>query len=350
MRTLFQRRLLFGALVTLLAVGGVAGCGEESEKSTAGGSTQEGGAALVVYSGRNEALVGPILQDLEKVTGLEVEVRYGDSAELAAQILEEGDRTKADVFFSQDAGALGALAKAGRLDAMPRAILDRVPARYRAKDGTWVGVSGRVRVIAYDPQQVAQVPQSVFELTDPKWKGKVGYAPTNASFQAFVTAMRVASGEERAKQWLQDMKANDIRPYEKNTDVLNAVDRGEVALGLINHYYWFEKVAELGQDKVRARIGFLRNGDPGALVNVAGVGVLEGSDRAKAADKAVDYLLGPQAQKYFADETKEYPLVAGVPTAEGLPPFDPLQGPDMDLSELDSLDKTLALLQEVGLT
>ncbi|GLZ02738.1 iron ABC transporter substrate-binding protein [Actinomadura sp. NBRC 104412] len=305
--------------------------------------------ALVIYSGRNKNLVGPLLDDMERTTGLNVQVRYGDSAELAAQIQEEGDRTRADLFFSQDAGALGALTKAGRLQALPQPLLGRVPAEFRAKDGTWVGLSGRARVFAYDPRQVPRPPKSVFELTGPAWRGRVGWAPTNASFQAFVTGMRVTEGEARARQWLTAMKAAGTRSYDNNVLALEAVDRGEIALALINHYYWYEEVAEKGQAAVHARIAFVTGGDPGGLINVAGIGVLKGTERRAAAEKAVDFLLSRTAQAHFATETKEYPLVAGVPAERGLPPLDSLHGPDIDLSSLDSLERTLDLLKEVGL-
>jgi iron(III) transport system substrate-binding protein len=334
------RRLIAAALVPI-ALWTIVSCGDDSPTFDDN--------ALVVYSGRNKNLVNPLLEKLKTATGLNVQVRYGDSAELAAQILEEGEDTRADLFFSQDAGALGALGKEGRLAAIPQQSLDRVPAKYRGSQGTWVGVSGRSRVIVYDPRTVPAPPTTVFELTDPKYKGKVGWAPTNASFQAFVTALRVLSGEDKARQWLEAMQANGTQKFPNNVSILDAVDGGKLQLGLINHYYWYEKVAEKGQAAVPSKLAFLPGGDPGALVNVAGVGVLKASKHGPAAQKAVDYLLGADAQKYFADQTKEYPLIAGVATAPGLPALDSLKGPELDLSKLDSLEQTLELLQDVGL-
>lgn len=337
------RRLLATTLAVAL-LGPLAACGDSGEEVDA--------SKLVIYSGRQENLVGDLIEQFEKDTGVEVSVRYGNTAQLAAQLLEEGDRTKADIYFSQDGGALGALAKERRLTTLPQPVLDKVPARYRAKDGSWVGTSGRARVIVYDPEQVpeADVPDSVFELTDPKWKGKVGIAPSNASFESFVTAMRVLKGDDVAKKWLADMKANDVETYDNNIAILNATKDGVLKLGLINHYYWYEQVAEEGKDKVPARLKFLPGGDPGALVNVGGVAVLKGSDHADEAQKFVDYLLSEKGQKYFADKTKEYPLVAGVPTAPDLPPLDSLQSPDIDLSDLDTLEQTLTMIEDAGLT
>ena len=307
-------------------------------------------AGLVIYSGRNEGLVKPLLEKLEKSLGVDVEVRYGSSAELSAQLLEEGDKTEADLFFSQDAGALGALAKAGRLDKLPQPTLDKVAPQFRGGAGDWIGLSGRVRVLAYNPTQVTEVPDTVRDLVKPEWNGKVGYAPTNASFQAFVTGMRVLDGDEATLAWLKGLKANNVKAYDNNIAVLDAVDSGQVALGLINHYYWYERVAEKGENAVTAKLHYLPGGDPGALINVAGVGVLKGAEHHATALKAVDYLLSAEAQTYFNDETKEYPLAAGVTsTVPDLPPLDSLKAPEIDLGELDSLQETLTMLREAGM-
>ncbi|MCX4706155.1 iron ABC transporter substrate-binding protein [Streptomyces sp. NBC_01352] len=337
------------ALVTAgLLLPALAACGSDNDK---GGSADGGDSTLVIYSGRNEKLVKPILDKLEKAVGSKVEVRYGDSAELAAQILEEGDRTKAGLFFSQDAGALGALSKEGMLAKLPQSSLDEVDPAYRGGAGDWVGLSGRVRVIAYNPDQVAEdeVPDSVHDVVKPEWKGKVGFAPTNASFQAFVTGMRVLDGDDATREWLKDLKASG-KTYANNLATLDAVESGEVSLGLVNHYYWYERVAEKGEAKVNAKLNFLPGKDPGSLINVAGAGILKDGGQTATAQKAVDYLLSEEAQTYFADKTKEYPLAAGVTSSvEGLPPFDSLNAPDIDLGKLESLQETLAMLQDVGL-
>ncbi|MGI5479429.1 iron ABC transporter substrate-binding protein [Streptomyces lavendofoliae] len=308
-------------------------------------------ADLVIYSGRNENLVKPLIEKLEKHLGARVEVRYGDSAELSAQLLEEGDKTEAGLFLSQDAGALGALSTEHRLAPLPKATLDKVAPNHRSSAGDWTGVSGRVRVFAYNPAQVPTPPNSVHELVKPEWKGKIGIVPTNASFQAFVTGMRVLEGDDTARTWLKGLKANEPKKYDNNLKVLEAVDKGEVGLGLINHYYWYEQAAEKGADKLKARVHYLPKGDPGGLANVAGIGILKGADKKQAAfaQRTVDYLLSTEAQTYFAEETKEYPLAAGVKTAKGVPPLESLQPPKIDLGKLGSLKQTLAMLQDVGL-
>lgn len=348
--TVRPARRITAAVLGALVLGTVAACGSAEEKTSAPTEKVAQADSLVIYSGRNEKLVGPILEKLKAATGTKVEVRYGDSAELAAQLLEEGSKTKAGLFFSQDAGALGALAEKGMLAKLPQATTDKVDAAYRAADGSWVGVSGRVRVIAYNPAKAPTPPAGVRELTKPEWKGKIGYAPTNASFHAFVTGMRVLDGDEATRKWLKDFKANEPKAYEKNDGVLNAVDSGEVSLGLINHYYWYAKVAEKGADKVTAKLSFPQGGDPGALVNVAGVGMLKGGNQGDAAQKAVDFLLSAEAQKYFADKTKEYPLAAGVQSGIAeLPALNTVQAPKIDLGKLSSLEQTLGMIREAGM-
>ena len=316
----------------------------------AGCSGDDDSPRLLVYSGRNENLVAPLFEQFTKATGIKVDVRYSGSAELAAQLLEEGDRSPADVFLSQDAGALGALAKKDRLVGLDAVLLGRVAERFRARNGSWLGVSGRARVIVYNPLKVATPPKSVFALTQPAWRDRVGYAPTNASFQSFVTGMRVLSGEENTEKWLLGLKANRPQAYANNLQVLEAVERGEVDVGLINHYYWFEKAAEVGRDEMRSRVGFLESTDPGALVNVAGVAVLRTAKHVSEAHAFIEYLLSTAGQTYFRDKTFEYPLAAGVTPPEGLPPLAEVSGPAIDLSHLDPLEETLALLDETGIT
>lgn len=309
-------------------------------------------ADLTIYSGRNEQLVGELITQLEERIGGTVEVRYGSSAELAAQLLEEGGATEADVFFSQDAGALGALGGAGRLDPLPATVLDAVPAEYRAEDGGWVATSARSRVLFYDPRQVpeAELPTGLDALTDPAWRGRLGYAPTNASWQAFVTGVRVLRGEDGARAWLEAFAANEPVRFENNIQILDAVNAGQIAVGLSNHYYWYERVAEVGEAGVPARVHYVPGGDPLGLVNVAGAGVIAGSPDAEKARQAVEFLVSDAAQQYFADVTAEYPVRAGVSsTVHDLPPLSDLQPPDIDLSNLESLQQTLALLQETGL-
>ncbi len=306
------------------------------------------GETLTVYSGRSEDLIGPILQQFTDETGVQVEVRYGNTAEMAAVILEEGDNSPADVYIAQDAGALGALAQEGRLMPLPSDILSRVPAEFRSDENLWVGISGRARVLVYNTEALAEeaLPTSILDLANPEWAGRVGWAPTNGSFQSHVTALRLLLGDDATRTWLEAMVANGSVPYENNTAVVQAVIDGEVEVGLVNHYYLYGFLAD--NPDVPAANYFFPGGDPGALVNVAGAGVVSTSDQPGLAQRLILYLLGNTAQEYFSAETYEYPLVEGIEPSVELKPLAEIEVPDLDLSNLSDLQTTLELLSETG--
>lgn len=305
------------------------------------------GTELIIYSGRSQSLVGPLLKQFQAETGIEVGVRWGKTAELAATLLEEGERSPADVFYAQDPGGLGAVVDL--MAPLPQDLLDRVDPRFRDPQGRWVGVSGRARVVVYNTERLSpqDLPQDLWGFTDPAWKGRLGWAPTNASFQAMVTAMRVAWGEERAREWLEAMLANEIRAYENNTAIVAAVGSGEIDAGFVNHYYLYRFLTEEGED-FPARNYFLPSGGPGSLVMVSGVGVLKTAEHREAALRLIDYLLSEPAQRYFAQETFEYPLVQGIPAYGDLTPLEDLNALPIDLADLADLQGTILLLQEVG--
>ena len=335
-------------LVVLAILAGACGQGSASGGSASEPSSGEEGP-LVVYSGRNEELVGPIIERFEEESGIDVEVRYGDTAELAATILEEGENSPADVFFSQDAGALGAVADRGLLRKLPEDTLDRVEERFTDPNGRWIGVSGRARVVAYNTEALSEedLPGSILDFTDPEWEGEIGWAPTNGSFQAFVTALRLIEGEEEAREWLEGIQANEPRRYENNLAILEGVASGEIQVGFVNHYYLFQLLRERGEG-VEARNYYPKNGDPGALVNVAGIGILNSTQNSAEAEEFLNFMLSEEAQRYCADETFEYPLIPGVPISEELVPLSEIETPNIDLSNLDDLEGTLELLRETG--
>ena len=304
--------------------------------------------SLTVYSGRSEKLVADLYTQFTSDTGIDVEVRYGDSGELAGQILTEGNATPADVFFSQDAGALGAVSAADLFVELEESVLNRVATKYRSELNTWVGTSGRARVVIFNPTLVATPPTSIDDLVDPQWSGKIGFAPTNASWQSFVTALRVVRGEDEARTWLEAFAANNPVAYEKNGAVRDAVNAGEVALGLVNHYYLYEKIAAEGAENVVAQNQYLP-GDIGGLVNVAGIGVLKNSDNSAGSQCFASYLVSDIAQKYFVEKSFEYALVEGIAPFDGLPTLEELDPPSIDLSDLNSIAETQELLNDVGL-
>ena len=365
-------RSILLALLFLMLAGLLAGCGQpppggqgETTEETTGGETTGGETtgeettvsepltpgedALVIYSGRSEELAGPVFEQFEERSGIDVQVRYGETAELAATILEEGENSPADLYFAQDPGALGALDGEGRLTELPQGILDRVPAHFRADDGDWVGISGRARVVAYNTEELSEdeLPDSIFDFTDPEWEGKIGWAPTNGSFQAFVTALRLLEGEDRAREWLEGIQANQPFEYPDNLTAVEGVPSGEAEVAFVNHYYLYQVMEEQGED-VPVRNYYLQGGDPGVLVLAAGAGILDTAQNPEAARSFLEYALSEEAQQYFADETYEYPLIEGVEVNEELVPLDEIQSPNIDLSNLDDLQGTLELLQETG--
>ena len=308
---------------------------------------------LVLYSGRSKSLVEPIIKQFENETQIKVKVRYGGTAELAVALLEEGENSPADLFWAQDAGALGAISKRGLFQQLPDTIPSKVPEKFRDSGGMWVATSGRARVIAYSSDQIKaeDVPDSIFELTDSKWQGRVGWAPQNASFQAFVTAMRVGIGEEKTEEWLRGMKANKTKSYAKNTPIIKALAAGEIDLGLPNHYYLlrFKKT----DSEFPVEQAFFKPGDPGNLVNIAGIGHLKTSQNSEEALALIQFLLSSQAQQFFVSEVFEYPITNNAvpnPNPKLVPLAELLERtPKINLGDLDDLDGTLKLLRKVGI-
>lgn len=310
-----------------------------------------GAGDFTLYSGRNETLVGPLLEQYAAETGVTVDTRFGGTGELAATILEEGENSPASAFLAQDAGALGLLADEGRFQQLPDEILGLVDPRFRDPEGRWVGVTGRARVLAYNTDVLAedQLPASVHELTDPAWADRVGWAPENASFQSFVTAFRLLEGDDAVREWLEAMIANGAVNFgDSNTAIVQAIGAGEIDAGLVNHYYAYVVGSEEGEDFPVAN-HFFAEGDPGSLINVAGIGILEGAENSEAALAFTEYLLSPEAQEYFATETFEYPLAEGVEASEGLVLLSEIGHSEIDLGDLADLRGTLGLLAEVGL-
>jgi iron(III) transport system substrate-binding protein len=336
------RRSLAAITALVLIASACGSSGSSSDTTTATTDTR-----LTIYSGRSEELVKDLFTAFTTETGIAVDARYGDSGEMAALLLTEGSSSPADVFFSQDAGALGAMEE--MFAELPAQTLSAVDSQYSATSGKWVGITGRVRVVVYNPSLAPTPPNTIDGLLDPQWSGKIGFAPTNASWQSFVTALRVLRGEAAAEKWLTAFAKNKPVPFEKNGAVRDAVNSGEVALGLVNHYYLLEKIAAEGASAVTAKNQFMATGDVGGLVNVAGAGILASAKHSGAAQKFMDFLQSETAAEYFRTKTWEYVLTKGATQAEGIPAFADLKAPSIDLSDLKSLDVTQELLQKVGL-
>lgn len=342
---------LLALTMTLAACGGTASTADDDASSEAigdSGPLTDTEGTLVIYSGRSEDLVAPLIERFSAETGIELSVRYDDSTQLATTLLQEGESSDADVFFAQDPASLGAASPL--LAELDGELLNRVPERFSADDGTWIGTSGRVRVVVYDTETVAEadLPNSLEEIVDPRWSGRMAVAPTNGSFLAFVAAMIVSEGEDYTLDWLERLAALEPIDFPSNSPIVSATDAGEVGIGLVNHYYLFRLRAEGAGTRAENHVPSA--GDASSLVMPAGAGILATSDQPEAARRFIEFLLSEESQQYFASETFEYPLVPGVEAADGLQPLDSINTPDIDLSELaEHLDRATDLVTQAGL-
>ncbi len=327
------------AILAMLVVLGLAA-------SACGGSDD----VITVYSGRTSNLIEPLLDDFAESAGIDAKVRYGQSADLALLIDQEGDRSPADVFISQSPGAVGFLAGEGMLRPIGDEVLSLVPGGFRNADGLWVGISGRVRVIVYNRDLVnpSELPVSVFELTEERFRDRVAVAPANGSFQDFVTAMRETHGDDATLAWLEGLVANDARTYANNTSIVQAVGRGDVPMGLVNHYYNFRAKAE--DPGAASENYYFPDGDIGSLMIVTAIGVLSTSDVPYLADQLVEFMLSEEAQRFYSEMTLEFPLAAGVAPSSVLPPLSSIGLVTYDFDRLGGgLERTKELIDESGL-
>lgn len=307
-------------------------------------------STLTVYSGRNENFISPFFDEFTAQTGIKVEARYGDSAELAALLLEEGKNSPADIFLSQDAGAIGAVAAQDLFKSLDSSVISVVAEQFRDPNSKWVGITGRSRIIAYNNKKysAADLPKTIDELLDPKWSGKIAIAPTNSSFQSFITAVVQLRGEEKALEWLKGLNANKPQKFEKNAQMVEAIDQGVVDLGLTNHYYVAEVSKNLSRE-INVGISFFNNQDAGNLLNVSALGILQTSEKQEASLKLLSYLLSKPTQERFVTKTFEYSLLDGVVAPIGLPLLDQLGIPKVRLGQLTDVAKTQELLITSGL-
>jgi iron(III) transport system substrate-binding protein len=306
-------------------------------------------AEITVYSGRGESFTAPMFKLFEEQTGIKVNARYGTTAELSALLREEGDKSPADLFLAQDAASL--VSNEAIFAPMPADLSAGVLAGFKPASDKWIGTSGRARTMVYSVERVseAQFPKSVYDLTAPEWKGKVGFAPGNASFQAFLTAVRVVDGEEKARQFVQGLVANDAKTYKNNTDQLQAIADGEVDVALVNNYYLTR--FKLRDAKFPVAQTFFQKGDIGNLMFTSGAGVPAASDNQEAAHKLIGFLLSPAAQQYFSASIGEYPVTGGVIPNDTLGAVaDPAAfAPKVEIEALADTDGTKKLLTELGL-
>ena len=344
---LSQRMRLLAALAVFAVL--LAGCGFSTEGSSGGDSNEPDVEGITLYSGRIPAAIGPAVDSYEAEADRDVQVRFAETADLAATLVEEGDASPADVFFAQEPGAIAAVAEAGLLAKLPQDVLDRVPARFRDPEGRWVGITGRARVVAYNRNVVeeSELPPSPFGLTAPKWKDRVGWSPASSSMQEYVTALRARYGDDRTKQWLEEMVDNGAVSFPDNVTIRDAIAKGEIDVGLINHYYVAQAIGEEGPDYPVAV--YFPPGGLGSLMLLTSVGVLESSDRKPEAFAFVRSLLSNKSQAFFTSSSKEYPLAKGAKPDPSLSvPVNKIPVSDSSLVDLKEIQGTIELMQESG--
>jgi iron(III) transport system substrate-binding protein len=332
-----KRRHWLGWLAACFSLLVLAGCGGSSE--------------LVIYSSRTQSLVQPLLEQFAEQTGMNIRVRYANTASIVTTLLEEGQNSPADVIYLAEPSGWAVLSEAGLLSNLPDNLLERVDDHFRSSQGQWVGTSGRSKVVVYNTENIVperDLPQSIMDFTDPKWKDRIGWAPTHGEWQILLMAIRIEEGEEAARRWLEGIKANEPETYPNLISIVQAVADGEVDVGFVNHYYVPRFIAEEGEE-FGARNYYLGNGDPGAVVDVAGVAIPQSTELREAAEGFVAYMLDVEAQQYFAQQTHEYPLSAGVPPTGDLPPLSSLDPPTIDPADLSELESTQRLLREAGI-
>lgn len=304
---------------------------------------------LVIYSGRKQSLIGPIIEQFTEISGISVSVKYGSSTEIAAQLMLEGSKTPADIFYAQDPGAIGSIID--MLEPLPSDILDKIPDWAKSDSGKWIGITGRARTLIYNTDNVkdSDLPSDLNQLCDSKWKGKIGWAPTNSSFQTMVTGMRKIWGEEKTKSWIKCMLKNEVKIYPKNTPQVEAAGKGEIDIGLVNHYYLYKFILDGGEgDKFKARNHHLTAGGPGSLVMVSPVAILNTTKNKENSHKFINFMISKIAQNYFVNDIREYPVIEGIKTHPLIRPLDQLIKPNITLSDLSDIQGSAKLLQEAG--
>jgi iron(III) transport system substrate-binding protein len=330
--------LVLGLLLVALA-GVLSGCGGSS------------GRSILLYNGQHPQVTSALVAAFEKQTGIKVAVRTDDGIVLADQILQEGSASPADVYLTENTPELVTLEQHGLLGKLDRATLDQVPARYDASSGEWAGIARRISALAYDPALVssAQLPKSILALAGPAWKGRVGVAPTDSDFPPLLSAIIAVYGRQAAVKWLAGLKRN-AQLYQSDESVVSAVNRGDVASGIINHYYWYRLRLELGAQAMHSALYFFPNHDVGSLENVSGAGVLATSRHPEEAQEFVRFLLSPSAQEILAHGYDfEYPTRPGIAPNGQLPALSSISPATLSANELGNDQQAAQLIQESGL-
>ncbi|QIH05892.1 MULTISPECIES: iron ABC transporter substrate-binding protein [unclassified Pseudomonas] len=304
--------------------------------------------SLTLYNGQHKEVGEAIAKAFEAKTGIHVNVRKGSSNQLASQVVEEGDRSPADVIYSEESPPLNKLGEQGLLAQTDSATLAVLPKEYVASNGTWIGITARVRVVAFNPKLIAEkdLPTSVLEFSQPQWQGKIGFVPTSGAFQEQAVAIIKLHGMDAAEEWLTGLRAFG-KIYSNNMVALKAVENGEIAAVLANNYYWFALQRERGQ--LESKLHYFTNGDAGGLITVSSAAVLKSSKHPKEAQQFLAYMASEEGQRVITQTTAEYPLHKGMESDRGLKPFSELNPPQVTPADLGNAEQALELERDVGL-
>lgn len=303
---------------------------------------------LTLYNGQHKEIGEAIAKAYEAKTGIHVNVRKGSSNQLASQVMEEGERSPADLIYTEESPPLNNLGEKGFLAKTDDSTLNMLPPEYVAKDGSWIGVTARVRVVAYNPKLIDEkdLPETVLEFAEPQWQGKVGFVPTSGAFQEQAVAIIKLHGREAAEEWLTGLRAFG-KTYTNNMVALKAVENGEIATVLVNNYYWFALQREKGQ--LDSKLHYFSNGDAGGLITISSAAVLKSSKHPREAQALLAYMASEEGQRVITQTTAEYPLHKGMVSDRGLKPFDELQAPAITPADIGNAEDALDMERDVGL-
>lgn len=303
---------------------------------------------LTLYNGQHKEIGEAIAKAYEAKTGIHVNVRKGSSNQLASQVMEEGERSPADLIYTEESPPLNNLGEKGFLAKTDDSTLNMLPPEYVAKDGSWIGVTARVRVVAYNPKLIDEkdLPETVLEFAEPQWQGKVGFVPTSGAFQEQAVAIIKLHGREAAEEWLTGLRAFG-KTYTNNMVALKAVENGEIATVLVNNYYWFALQREKGQ--LDSKLHYFSNGDAGGLITTSSAAVLKSSKHPREAQALLAYMASEEGQRVITQTTAEYPLHKGMVSDRGLKPFDELQAPAITPADIGNAEDALDMERDVGL-
>lgn len=342
-------RFTAGSLAVLLA-GALTACGQENNKDKGEATNHPSEKQeITLYNGQHKTTTKALVDVFEKKTDIKVNIRNGSSNELANQVVEEGEKSPADIIYTEESPPLAMMAEKGLLAKIDEETLKQIPEKYIGKESDWMGVTARTRVVVYNPSKVKEeaLPKNVFDFAKAEWKGKIGFVPTSGAFQAQITAMIQMKGKETAKKWLEGLKKYG-EAYDHNTTALKAVDRGEVAAALINNYYWYSEQKEQGADNMKSKLYYFNSHGPGDLITVSGAAMLKSSRNPDVAQKFLHFMVSTEGQKVIEEASEEYPLNPNV-KAKDIKPFDELAPPDVTPADLGDGIEALELEQEVGL-